>query len=207
MGWTVLPALTSCAVSWSRVLRLPNSPAASLAVARALLDSGKMPWQGRPVPQALLLSRGQSSPSHRAGVHISTRKPPQIWGGRLLRQCGHLPHWRDLSALGEAKWHIMGATALTHPRAKGAAELAVLVLQELCTGTRTDPALPSGADSDTYGTAQMTGECDHDGEEQPELCTCTAALNAHTQESNTRSASSHHPSLEHKQRLNPSSSQ
>lgn len=73
--------LTNCAVSRSRALTLRNSLAASPAVARAPLDSGKMPWQG-PAPQALLLSRGHSSPSHRAGVQVSTRKPPQICRGR-----------------------------------------------------------------------------------------------------------------------------
>lgn len=74
----------------------------------------------------------------------------------------------------------MGATALTQPRAKGDGELAVLMLQELCTGTGMEPALPREAGSDVYDTAQVTGERDHDGKEQPELCTCTAALNAHT---------------------------
>lgn len=154
-----------------------------------------------------VVSRAEQPLAPGGRAHLHSEATADLERETVLRQCGHLPHWRDLGALGEAKWHIMGATALTHPRAEGAGELAVLVLQELCTGTRTDPALPGGADSNTYGTAQTTGECDHDGEEQPELCTCTAALNAHTQESNTRSASPHHPSLEHKQRLNPSSSQ
>ena len=66
-------------------------------------------------------------------------------------------------------------------------------------GTGLEPALPNGADGHACGTAQMTGERDCVGEGQPELHTCTAALNAHTRDSNTRSASPRHPKLEHKQ--------
>lgn len=83
-----MPTLTSCAVSWSRALRLPNSLAACPAAARAPLASGKRPRQGRPASQAELLSRGHSSPWQRAGVHGSSRAPPHTWAGREQLELG-----------------------------------------------------------------------------------------------------------------------
>lgn len=144
VGRAALPALTSCAVSSSRALRLRNSLEASPAVARAPLDSGKMPRQGRPAPQAVLLSRGQSSPSHRAGVQGSARNPPQIWRGRErwgsegTRLAGEtsVPSGRQTSP--------SRGTKFRRTLAEGAGELAALALQKLCTGTGTEPALPDG---------------------------------------------------------------
>lgn len=106
-----VPTLTSCAVSWSRALRLLNSLAARPAAARAPLARGKRPWQGWPAPQAELLSRGHSSPWQRAGVHGSTRAPPHTWAGREQLEWA-APSWAHLSAHGGANTAPQGWQAL-----------------------------------------------------------------------------------------------